>query len=498
MPIQVTEDLLRAVTTKEKALSDGRTLAKKGVYQRLSRTDDMSLLWGECQGSGAKPYLLSIDLGGDNPTIRCTCPVKPPPCKHTLGLLVMALEKPAAFQVAEPPADLLEKRQKNQERAEKRAEAATRPREVNRGALEKKVQAQRDGLDLLEQLVLDTIAGGLGTLDRKRAARLLEQARQLNDAYLPGAAETLRRIATLAAAERGDADVYYRLREPGDALPHDDRHRLLLRHLTRLWATVRKGKQILDERPVEGEPQSDADALVEGLLGRVWQLVDLKERGYLRRDLTLLELAYERYDDRVREERVEQSFLLDLGGGEVLCERSFRPLAALNKTKEKESYERPLLLGEVAVYPGFVNRRVRWDLAAVRSRRIELPDFERVHAAALPAVDVALARFKEQVKNPLAPDEAVLLLRARSLMKAGPALVLGDDKGGRLTLLDSPLARCHTCGNLEMAAGAVTDGTGLAQPASLLVRLWLGLADGAVRGQPLALVVGSRHVRLGM
>lgn len=85
MPIAVTEDLLRAVVTKDKALSAGRTLWKKGSLQKLHALADHSLLWGECQGSGAKPYIISIDLSGDNPTIRCTCPVKPPPCKHCRG-----------------------------------------------------------------------------------------------------------------------------------------------------------------------------------------------------------------------------------------------------------------------------------------------------------------------------------------------------------------------------------------------------------------------------
>lgn len=94
MPIEVTEDLIRAVTTKDKTLSDGRTLSKKGAFSNLKRLEDGTLLWGLCAGSGSKPYELSIDLAGDSPAIRCTCPVKPPP-KHTLGLLVHFLDQKA-------------------------------------------------------------------------------------------------------------------------------------------------------------------------------------------------------------------------------------------------------------------------------------------------------------------------------------------------------------------------------------------------------------------
>lgn len=500
MPITVNDDLLRAVVTKDKALSDGRTLAKKGAFKNLKRLADGSLLWGECQGSGANPYILSIDLAGENPVLRCTCPVKPPPCKHLCGLLVAWMEKPGQFAAAEAPAELLDKRSKNAERAEKKAEAATKPKEVDRAALAKKTRVQRDALDLLERLVLDTASAGLGTLDRAKATRLAEQARQMNDAYLPGAAEALRRLAALAERREDDGEErFYQLEEPGHDLPDDQRHRLMARHLTRLWAMVRKGQKALDEKLDEGESAADAEAVVEDLLGHVWELAALKAAGHVRTDLRLFELADERYSDSVRQERIEQGFLLDLDRGDVLVERRFRPFAALDKTKERDSYEKPVTIREAGIYPGFVNRRVRWEVAALASRQAVPDDYAAIHARAQPDLAAALARYKEQIRNPLAPDDAVLLIAATDLRQAGEALALVDAKGATLLLADAPLARCRTLNNLAMAAGARLDAVGrLRQPASLLVRLHLGLADEAIHGQPLALVVGNDHVRLGM
>jgi uncharacterized Zn finger protein len=501
MPIEVSEDLIRAVTTKDKALSDGRTLSKKGAFKNVFRMDDSSLLWGQCQGSGAKPYEISIDLGGDAPTIRCSCPVKPPPCKHTLGFLVHFLEQSAKFKVGEPPAELLEKRAKNVGRAEKRAEAATKPKEVNVAAARKKSEGQSKAIDdLLEPLLVDAVKNGLGTFDKKRAQKLVEQAKQLNDAYLPGAAERLRRIAALASAEAGDdEDVYYQLREPGDDLPDEQRHRLMARHVTRLWAMVRKGRKYLEEKLEEGESEGDADAVVEELLGRVWKLDELKAKGYAKSNVALFELAYERYDDHVREERIEQSWLLDLGDGAIYVDRTFRPLDRMDKMKEGESFEKPLLISEAAIYPGFVNKRIRWEIAARKSRNIEVADFDKIHEKAMPALDVAVAKLKEQIKNPLAPDDAIMLVRAADVRKAGNTLVLVDAKGAKLVLADSPLARYRSLGNFEMAVGAALgNGGALKQPASVLLRLYLGLSDGAIYGQPLSLVVGTNHVRVGM
>lgn len=501
MPITVNDDLLRAVVTKDKALSDGRTLAKKGAFRNLKRTADGSLLWGQCQGSGAKPYELSIDLIGDNPVLRCTCPVKPPPCKHLCGMLVAFMEKPDGFAAAEGPAELLDKRAKNVERAEKKAEAATKPKEVDQAALAKKTRIQRDALDLLEKLVADTAAAGLGAIDRARATRLAEQARQMNDAYLPGAAEALRRLAALAERREDDDDDerFYMLEEPGVDLPDELRHRLMARHLTRLWALVRKGQKALDEKLDEGESAADAEAVVEDLLGHVWELSALKAAGHARSDLRLFELADERYSDSVRQERIEQGFLLDLDRGDILVERRFRPFAALDKTKERDSYDKPLTIREAGVYPGFINRRVRWEVAALASRQAVAADFAALHARALPDLAAALARYKEQIRNPLAPDDAVLLIAAADIRAAGDALALVDGKGATLALRDAPLARCRTLNNLAMAAGARLDEAGrLRQPAALLVRLFLGLAADAIHGQPLALVVGFDHIRLGM
>jgi hypothetical protein len=49
-----------------------------------------------------------------------------------------------------------------------------------------------------------------------------------------------------------------------------------------------------------------------------------------------------------------------------------------------------------------------------------------------------------------------------------------------------------------MAAGAALAAGQLHKPSSLLVRLYVGLGDELIHGQPLALVVGDQHIRLGM
>ncbi|WP_228010414.1 SWIM zinc finger family protein [Nonomuraea phyllanthi] len=79
-----------------------------------------TLLYGECKGSGARPYLACVDL--TEPAYRCSCPSRKFPCKHALGLLLLwsageVLEERAAPQWATEWAEA---------RAERAAKAAAK------------------------------------------------------------------------------------------------------------------------------------------------------------------------------------------------------------------------------------------------------------------------------------------------------------------------------------------------------------------------------------
>src|SRR5258708_19410843 len=81
------------------SLTAGRGLASERRWSGLGQSGHA--LWGLCQGSGSKPYQTQADLGG--PAFRCSCPSRKFPCKHALGLLLLAADSPAAVPVSEPP-----------------------------------------------------------------------------------------------------------------------------------------------------------------------------------------------------------------------------------------------------------------------------------------------------------------------------------------------------------------------------------------------------------
>src|SRR5215211_7519218 len=75
----------------------GKKLANAKSWQNLGQS--AIALWGECQGSAL--YQVRVDLR--DTTVRCSCPSRKFPCKHGLGLLVLAAGSPAAVPKGEPP-----------------------------------------------------------------------------------------------------------------------------------------------------------------------------------------------------------------------------------------------------------------------------------------------------------------------------------------------------------------------------------------------------------
>lgn len=515
MPLELTEQIIAAMAPGEKALLEGRGLLRKGAFRSLSKTEDGTLVFGDCQGSGATPYRVSFDLatGGDRPTVRCTCPSRQFPCKHGIGLMLAFVAKGNEFKITAAPKDLLEKRAKLVEKnaKEKSAEppaearAVERASEIKKAAQHKKSEEQAAALDTLERFVLDLVSAGLGGIGATNIKSIHDQANRMADANLQGARGVLLRIAALARAstERArkvagqDENAMGGPETSIGVLSDEDRQAQMVALTAQLWAMIRRGRKVLEGKIEEGESKSEADAQVESILGRVWKLPELKEAGYWVSERTLMELAHERRDDPVIEMVLTTGYLLDLDEGAVYMERSMIPYQAARFPGAKHRVSREGVLGvrEAALYPGAaLNRRIRWDEKdpdAVRERRREGADYARLHAHAR-TVDVAIKAYREQLKNPLAGSEAVVLLGASRFGRGSDGtLVMVDAEGGRLAFRDPPDASYRTTGNLAHAAAAFGSG-------SVAARLWYDLLEGAVYAQALALIVGEKHLRLGI
>ena len=204
--ISIDEGYVESAAPNADAMKNGRGLVAKGKFVALHVDAEETLLFGKCQGSGKEPYQCSSDFArADQPTHRCSCPSRQFPCKHCIGLMFAYVLKKSSFKTADIPADIAEKREKLATRVEKKKEEADKPKTVNKDALAKKIRAQLDGLDLLEKLTLDVTRIGIGNMNAKTAREIEEKAKQLGNAYLPGAQAALHRYTKLFSGDDGVA-----------------------------------------------------------------------------------------------------------------------------------------------------------------------------------------------------------------------------------------------------------------------------------------------------
>ncbi|WP_170319616.1 SWIM zinc finger family protein [Polyangium spumosum] len=500
MAVVVTEQSIAEWAPNEKVLLDAKALLRRGALRKLARSDDGTLAFGHCEGSGSTPYAVSMDLatGADKPTVRCSCPSRLFPCKHGLALLLAFAQKGALFPVEEPPKDLLQKREKQaQKAAEKKPApaAAAAPRSVNKTALAKKAKEQSDALDTLETFLVDLASGGLGGLSGKSIEAIEHQAKRMADADMKRTSAVLTRLAAYVSGEwlgDEDDDEAPGVREVARGLGEAQEARIAFT-LTQLYTTVRRGKKALEGKFVEeGTTRSEADAQLESILGKAWRLPELREAGYWVKNRRYLELAHERSDDEITQFATAIGFLLDLDDGSVVCEVTSLPFHTLPFTKLRASRMGTLEIAEAALYPGDVeNRRVRWDEkveGACRERPRERADYEAVHRHGKP-LDPVIRAMRNQLKNPLHPLDAVFLVAAKRFGDVGGELVLEDEAGVRLVLRNMNDGRLPSTDALRHAAAAFGPGT-------LAVRLHYDLLSRAIYGDPLALFVGDEHLRL--
>jgi hypothetical protein len=194
------DEVLRLAPDSGSAKS-GQDLAQLRKWGLLE--GDEAALWGECQGSGAKPYRVQIDLA--EPAFKCSCPSRKFPCKHGLGLLLLFATTAEAFVAAQRPAWVQEWLASREARATKAAEKQSSEPKLRDTAAqtkrrEKRIDRARAGLADLSAWMHDLVRSGIGSAPTKGFEFFDGQARRLVDAQATGAARLVRQLGSTASS----------------------------------------------------------------------------------------------------------------------------------------------------------------------------------------------------------------------------------------------------------------------------------------------------------
>lgn len=486
--ITIDEAYISAAAPNAEAVKNGRALVAKGKLVALHVDAAETLLFGDCAGSGKVPYKVSCDFArADQPTYRCSCPSRQFPCKHCVGLMFAYVLKKSSFKTADVPADLAEKREKLITRVEKKKEEAEKPRTVNKAALAKKIQAQLDGLDLLEKLTLDVTRIGIGNMNAKTAREIEEKARQLGNAYLPGAQAALHRYTKLfgdgAGAGVGKFDPKA-LPAAGEAIFSE-----ALDQLSRLHSLVKQGRAYLRRRLDDPDLSPETESSIAAWLGHAWQLGELKSCGLVETDVELMQLAFNSYDDVARQEYVDTGAWMNLNTGRIQLTQNFRPYKAAKYIKSDDSFFGVARVKELCVYPGDVNPRVRWE--GMTPRPAEPRDFQRVAGHAKADFAAVIKEVKGNLKAPLADKQPIYALKFSRIGQVGGVAVVEDAKGERLSMTDAGMTEePPSCDLLQLVSPAIH------KDQTLVARFRHDLDRRKLQVKPLAIVTATGVVRL--
>ncbi len=201
----MTPEQILALAPDAASATAGKGLANARKWGNLGANE--SAIWGECQGSGSKPYQAQIDAS--EPAFKCSCPSRKFPCKHGLGLYLLFAAQKELFKAETAPEWVekwLESRQNRAEKAVQKAEAKSE-KEADPVAIAKR-SASREakveaGLRELELWGCDLMRNGLASAPAQPYAFWDAMGARLIDAQCPGLARRVRELAGVAAMGRG-------------------------------------------------------------------------------------------------------------------------------------------------------------------------------------------------------------------------------------------------------------------------------------------------------
>ena len=268
------EEQVLALAPDESSAKSGRELAASGKWVSWGASD--LAVWGECQGSGAKPYQTCVD--NREAAFKCSCPSRKFPCKHGLGLLLFLARDAKSFAGKSDAPDWVEqwlnnrheKAEKKQKKKEEAVQAPVDPVAKAKRQSERLAKVQ-SGINDFSLWLQDRIRQGLAGLESESYQYWETQAARLTDAQAPGLARMLRQCAGIPYSGEGWQE---RLLE-----------RLALMHL------ALEGFQRIDELPelqqqdlrnVIGYTVSQEEVLQQTPVKDRWQIlaqrVDVEER----------------------------------------------------------------------------------------------------------------------------------------------------------------------------------------------------------------------------
>ena len=201
MSIELTHDSVMGLAPDVASQKAAAKLSTLNKWATLGKSP--IAVWGECRGSGSKPYQARVDL--TEIAFKCSCPSRKFPCKHGLALLFVYVSDNEGFIEADAPDWVSEWLDGRQKRQQKKANPEKKPIDVKQ---QKKRIVQREnriqaGIEELQIWLEDLIRHGLAQAQSKPFSFWEQMAARLVDQQASGLANRVRTLSTVCASGDG-------------------------------------------------------------------------------------------------------------------------------------------------------------------------------------------------------------------------------------------------------------------------------------------------------
>ena len=190
--------------------------------------------------------------------------------------------------------------------------------------------------------------------------------------------------------------------------------------------------------------------------------------------------------DEARKEYIDTGAWCDLDDGNIYLTKNFRPLKSLKYVKAEDSVFGAADVPSMAVYPGEINPRVRWDGASLRG--LNDGDYEKIRSLAVPSVSTELKSIKNKLQNAMASPILYELVAFSKIGKCEDGTALKTRNGDTVLLEDFPELE-PTVARLEILPNAKLTENGV-----MLCGFWFNGEKRRISAQPLCIIPYSKNI----
>ncbi|MEY8320120.1 SWIM zinc finger family protein [Lachnospiraceae bacterium 46-61] len=416
--LSITTELIERIAPNASAITNAKKISQKNGFVVLSKSEDETLLYGECKGSGKKPYITSADfIDPSAPVFRCNCPSRQFPCKHALALLFDYMAQ-KTFTSCEIPEDIISKREKIEKKKES-TEKSPKTKNINKTALSKKMKKQLEGLELAETFLKEVLQTGIASLSGKGLKIYSDLAKQMGDYYLPAPQALIQQILFTMKELQKNAEQ------------EKQYYKNILQGLVELYNTIKKARVFLKAK-IETEQVDMEDSTLYNKIGYIWQISQLEELGLYKQNVELIQLSFDISYNEIKKEYTDIGYWIDLESGVISKKENIRPIKAIKYIKQDDTENDCAQIEKLYYYPGEINKRIKWENTLYRA--ITEQDCKTIKQKSRTTLAPVIKEVKNQLKNVLSEKSIVYLIAFENISKVGEQYILEDNTGDTIEL----------------------------------------------------------------